>query len=94
MNKGVWIRSQDKKFLSFTKDVWVNGREIWIKPWNSQEILIGRYGSEKEAVEILDLIESVLCSPEEKESGNGCVFQMPIVHGIEEEYWCGKEGTD
>ncbi len=68
---GFWIRDQFKSGLYCTKFVSCSDAGIWIESPAGNSILIGRYVSKAEAIQVLDAIQKRLAwaSPG--------VFQMP-----------------
>jgi hypothetical protein len=85
---GIWIRSQDKKMLSYGQAVWVEGEDVYTdsnsKYWSF--FTIGKYSTKERALQVLDAIQRFTetqalarfyGTSEGSLGGEDLVFQMP-----------------
>jgi len=73
---GIWIRSQDRKYLANVNFVWINNNFAVIGDFNNLENTagspLGKYRSEAEALQVVDMIQGW-----GDNRHAGYVFQMP-----------------
>jgi hypothetical protein len=68
----MWIRSQDKRTLVKTNDIWVDdGRVLSI----DNNVTLGSYKDSKRALEVLDEIQE--CIEFSSEENSSYVYKMP-----------------
>jgi hypothetical protein len=78
---GIWIRSQNGIALCKASEIWCEGEEVYV---NGPKIYIGKYETEAEAIQVLDMIQEHAEGPNTTEKQMAVftgtykrVFQMP-----------------
>lgn len=77
---GIWIRSQNGIALCKASEIWCEGEEVYV---NGPKIYIGKYETEAEAIQVLDMIQTHIVRIDDYHRTGCCedwvdpVFQMP-----------------
>lgn len=83
---GIWVRSQDKTKLIFANQLEANGINMWAGTFATEDsdVIIGKYATEAEALQALDMIEELIASIA-RHPDITPIFQMPEAGFSEEE---------
>lgn len=84
---GIWIRSQNGKYLANVNFAWINNSNAIFGDFNNLEetagAQLGKYDSEAEAIQVLDMIQTHIVRIDDYHRTGCCedwvdpVFQMP-----------------
>ena len=75
----LWIRSQDKRTLLKANRIDVDDIDIicWDNDYRCSETYMGKYKTQKRALEVLDEIQEILNTFEPKNMARMIVYEMP-----------------